>query len=52
MDTETDLNNNRSNGFANSDSGREDRWNDYIPLAKTSLVDLTSTQVCTIKTPF
>ena len=52
MDTKTDFNHNRRDGFANSDYGSEGSWNDYIPLAKTSLVDLTSTQVCTIKTPF
>ena len=39
MDTETDLNNNRRNGFANSDYGSEGSWNAYIPLAKTCLVD-------------
>lgn len=39
MDTETDFNNNRRNGFANSDYGSEGSWNDYIPLAKTCLVD-------------
>ena len=39
MDTKTDFNHNRTDGFANSDYGSEDSWNDYIPLAKTSLVD-------------
>ena len=39
MDTETDFNNNRRNGFANSDYGSEGSWNAYIPLAKTCLVD-------------
>ena len=39
MDSETDFNNNRRNGFANSDYGNEDSWNDYISLAKTNLVD-------------
>lgn len=41
---ETDINNNRRDGFANSDYGSEDSWNDYISLAKTSLVDLISSQ--------
>ena len=44
MDTETDFNNNRRNGVANTDSGSEGSWNAYIPLAKTSLVDLISSQ--------
>ena len=39
MDTETDFNNNRRNGFANSDYGSEGSWDAYIPLAKTCLVD-------------
>ena len=48
MDTETDFNNNRRNGFANSDYGSEGSWNVYIPLAKTCLVDLMSPQECRV----
>ena len=38
------FNNNRRNGFANSDYGSEGSWNAYIPLAKTCLVDLIFSQ--------
>ena len=38
----------RRDGFANSDYGSEDSWNDYISLAKTSLVDLMSPQHCRV----
>ena len=48
MDTETDFNNNRRDGFANSDYGSEDSWNVYIPLAKTCLVDLIFSQYCRV----
>ena len=44
MVAKVDFNNNRRDGFANSDYGSEDSWNDYISLAKTSLVDLISSQ--------
>lgn len=39
MDTKTDFNNNRRDGFAYPHYGSEDSWNDYISLAKISLVD-------------
>ena len=48
VDTETDFNNNRRDGFANSDYGSEDSWNAHIPLAKTYLVDLISSQYCRV----
>lgn len=48
MDTETDINNNRRNCFANSDYGSEGGWNAYIPLAKICLVDLMSPQECRV----
>ena len=48
MDTKTDFNNNRRDGFANSDYGSEDSWNAHIPLAKTCLVDLISSQYCRV----
>lgn len=48
MDAEVDFNNIRRDGLANSDYGSEDSWNDYISLAKTSLVDLMSPQECRV----
>ena len=39
MDTETDFNNNRRNGVANTHYGSEGSWNAYISLAKNGLVD-------------
>lgn len=42
MDAKTDFYNNRRDSFADSNYGSEDSWNDYISLAKTSLVDLMS----------
>lgn len=48
MDAEVDFDNIRRDGFANSDYGSEDSWNDYISLAKTSLVDLMSPQHCRV----
>ena len=46
VDTETDFNNNRRNGVANTHYGSEGSWNAYIPLAKTCLVDLIFSQYC------
>ena len=48
VDTETDFNNNRRNGVANTDYGSEGSWNAYIPLAKTCLVDLIFSQYCRV----
>ena len=48
MDAEVDFDNIRRDGFANSDYGSEGSWNDYIPLAKTCLVDLMSPQECRV----
>ena len=44
MDAKADFNNNRRDVFADSNYGSEDSWNDYISLAKTSLVDFVSSQ--------
>lgn len=48
VDTETDFNNNRRNGVANTHYGSEGSWNAYIPLAKTCLVDLIFSQYCRV----
>ena len=48
MDTKTDFNNNRRDSFAYPNYGSEDSWNDYISLAKISLVDLMLPQMCRI----
>ena len=50
MDAGADFNNNRRDGFADSDYGSKDSWNDYISLTKTSLVDLMSSQECGVQT--
>ena len=39
MDAEVDFNNIRRDGFADSDYGSEDSWNDYISLAEIGVVD-------------
>ena len=44
MVAKVDFGNNRRDVFADSNYGSEDSWNDYISLAKTSLVDLISSQ--------
>lgn len=48
MDTKTDFNNNRRDGFAYLHYGSEVGWNDYISLTKSSLVDLMLPQMCKV----
>ena len=47
-DAKVDFNNNRRDGYADSDYGSEDSWNDHISLAKIGMVDLMSPQDCRV----